>query len=717
MSIPTIEVVPPGSPLTLGANPGPDGTNFALFSRHAWSVTLCLFDEPGDRSPAIELRLDPSRHRTGDVWHVLLPDLSPGRLYLYRIDGPFAPREGHRYGSELFVLDPYARAHTAIPASTRHAVGYDPDRGPDTPPVAGRSNVDYLPKCVVVDNSFNWRGDRFPRHPLGRSVIYEAHVRGLTKHASADLEHPGTYTGVIERIPYLQSLGITAVELLPIFEFDENEFQRHNPNTGEALRNYWGYNPISFFAPKAGYAAGADVLAPVREFKEMVRALHEAGIEVILDVVFNHTAEGNEAGPTLSFRGIDNTIYYMLDEDRRRYRNFSGVGNTLNCNHPVVQRLILDALRYWVVEMHVDGFRFDLGSILARGQDGTLLKRAPIVEAISEDPVLSHVKLISEAWDAGGAYQVGAFHPVRWAEWNDRFRDGVRRFWRGDAGTVADFATRLSGSSDLYDAGGRKPAHSINYVTAHDGFTAWDLVSYNRKHNEENGEENRDGHEPNFSFNHGIEGFSSVPAINALRTRQVKNLLGTTLLSLGTPMLLSGDEFARTQRGNNNAYCQDNEISWLNYERLAEHEGLHRFVRELIRFRSRHPALTRPDFFTGTDKSRNDQPDISWHNEHGGSMDWNSSHNLLALLIDGDQSETQAERDDNDFFFMFNASDKDHLFMLVDPPSGGRWHRAVDTYRKGPEDIRPVDAEAPLQDARRYRVHSHSLVVLVSRMC
>ncbi len=715
MSSSTGALYPPGNPAVFGATLGCDGTSFTLFSRHATAVTLCLFDHPEDRKAREEIVFDPERNRTGDVWHVLVPDAHAGQHYLYRVDGPFEPELGHRYSAELYLLDPYAKAHSRRPCFTRNSLGYDPARGTDAPPAAGQSNIDLIPKCVVVDDAFDWNGDRLLKRSLRESVIYEAHLRGLTMHPSAEAKYPGTYRGVIERIPYLRELGITALELLPLYEFDEHEVSLTDPVTGESLKNYWGYNPMGFFAPKASYAEGTDPMAPVREFKEMVRELHGAGIEVILDVVFNHTAEGNAGGPTLSFKGLDNRIYYMLEEDRRRYRNFSGVGNTFNCNHPVVQRLILDALRYWVVEMHVDGFRFDLGSILARGQDGTLLKRSPVVEAISQDPVLRDAKLISEAWDAGGAYQVGQFHDVRWAEWNDRFRDGARQFWLGQDGVVADFATRITGSSDLYGAGGRKPSHSVNYVSAHDGFTVWDLVSYNKKHNERNGERNRDGHEPNFSNNHGIEGETKVAAIASLRARQVKNLLATTLLSLGTPMLLGGDEFARTQQGNNNAYCQDNEISWLDYGRLREHGEIYRFVRELIRFRKAHAALTRPDFFTGNDHSRNDYPDISWHKEDGNAMDWSSHQHMLALLIDGDQGETRADDDDDDFYFMYNATGRDHTFSVVDPPAGGRWHRAIDTHHASPEDIRPVGSEELLEDQTLYGVRAHRLVVLLPR--
>ena len=525
-------------------------------------------------------------------------------------------------------------------------------------------DIENHPKCVVIDDEFDWQGDRPLNYPLRFSVLYETHVRGFTKHESSGVEHPGTYRGLIEKIPYLKELGITSVELLPVHEFNERELPRSNPRTGEELRNYWGYSTVSFFAPKGSYAADRSPGGAVREFKEMVRALHKAGLEVILDIVFNHTAEGNEKGPTLSFRGIDNTIYYILDDNKRYYKNYSGCGNTLNCNHPVVRSFIIDCLRYWVVEMHVDGFRFDLGSILGRDQQGNLMENPPMLERIAEDPVLRNTKIIAEAWDAGGAYQVGWFPGGRWAEWNDRYRDDLRKFWKGEPHEIRHFATRLSGSSDLYLRDGRKPFHSINFITSHDGFTLNDLVSYEQKHNDENGEENRDGHGVNLAWNCGFEGHTVNPVIEALREKQIRNFFASLLLSLGTPMLLGGDEFRRTQNGNNNAYCQDNEVSWFNWALLEKNKALLRFVKHMIAFRLRHPAFQRPEFYTGKDGNYNAIPDITWFNYKGGNPDWNAEGHSLAFRLDGSKADTWADRDDNDFFIMVNAGPKPLLFTL-----------------------------------------------------
>jgi isoamylase len=537
----------PGHPLPFGATPTALGVRFSAFSRHATAVTLLLFDLPADERPAVEIALDPRLNRTGDAWHVEVDGIGPGSLYLFRVDGPRDPARGHRFDPAAMLLDPYAKAVTG-PQGAR--------------------------KGVVVSDDFDWQGDRPLGRPLRRTVIHETHVRGLTRHPSSGVEHPGTFRGVVEKIPYLADFGVTAVELMPVMEFDERANHRTNQVTGERLGNYWGYNTIAFFAPKEGYAAAVAPGAAVTEFKEMVRSLHRAGIEVILDIVFNHTAEGDETGPTLSFRGWDNAIYYLLMADHSRYANFTGCGNTMNCNHPIVRTFIIDCLRYWAVEMHVDGFRFDLGSVLGRDRQGRLMENPPILERIAEDPVLRGTKIIAEAWDAAGAYQVGQFPGGRWAELNDRFRDDARKFWRGDPGSTGAMATRLAGSSDLYLRDGRKPFHSINFITSHDGFTLNDLVSYSRRHNDENGEGGRDGFEPNLSDNHGVEGPSADPAVEAVRERQVKNFLATLLVSLGTPMLLGGDEMRRTQRGNNNPWCQDNEVSWYDWRLLERHAGL-----------------------------------------------------------------------------------------------------------------------------------------------
>ncbi|HYW82382.1 MAG TPA: glycogen debranching protein GlgX, partial [Spirochaetia bacterium] len=592
-----------------------------------------------------------------DVWHAQVDGVGPGACYLYRVDGPYQPEKGHRFNRNKLLLDPYVKAVTgSFTWNLADARGDDPAAGAP-PHISTTSDMAGMPKGIVISDEFDWKGDRPLNRPLRFSVIYETHVRSLTMHPASGAVYPGTFRGVTEKIPYLTELGVTSLELLPVQEFDELENTRVNPFTGERLQNYWGYNTITFFAPKGRYSSAGAMGQQVTEFKEMVRALHAAGIEVILDIVFNHSAEGDETGPTLCFRGLDNSIYYMLDEkDPRRYRNFTGVGNTMNCNHPIVRSLIMDCLHYWVIEMHVDGFRFDLGSVLGRDPDGNLMENPPILERIAEDPVLRHTKIIAEAWDAAGAYQVGSFPGGRWAEWNDKFRDDVRRFWRGDPDMVSHLATRISGSSDLYLRDGRKPFHSINFVDSHDGFTINDLVSYRKKHNEENGEGNRDGSTPDQSANYGVEGPTENPVIEAVRNRQVKNFLATLLLSLGTPMILGGDEFRRTQRGNNNPWCQNNEISWYDWRFLARHADIHRFCRELIRFRLRHPAFLRPEFYNGKNSPHTTIPDITWLTEQAEPADWAPEHRTLALLIDGNKSEIDADRDDNDILIMFNAS-------------------------------------------------------------
>jgi len=680
-------------------------------------VSLLLFDHPEDRDPAEEILFNPEKNKTGDIWHLFLTGIKPGTLYLYRMDGPYEPEKGHRFNRNKVLLDPYAKALTgSFRWRLNEAFGYDP-KSPDKD-LSFNTVFDPsgIPKCIVVDDYFDWQGDRPLNYPLRHSVIYETHVRGLTASPSSGVTHPGTYLGVIEKIPYFKSLGITSLEFLPIMEFDEYEFRRKNPITGEDLVNYWGYSTIAFFAPKGSYAATGSLGEQVTEFKTMVRELHKAGIEVILDVVFNHTGEGNELGYTYSFRGIDNKIYYMLDENPRYYKNYSGCGNTLNCNHPLVRNLIMDSLHYWVMEMHVDGFRFDLGSILGRDQKGRIMENPPMLEMIAEDPVLRNTKIIAEAWDAGGAYQVGGFPGGRWAEWNDRYRDDVRRFWRGDDVTVGPLATRLTGSSDLYLRDGRKPFHSINFITSHDGFTLRDLVSYNQKHNEMNGENNRDGSDFNLSWNYGIEGDTNDPVILEVRKRQMKNFFTTLLLSLGTPMVLGGDEFGRTQKGNNNAYCQNNEISWYDWHLLEEWGDLYRFLTLLIRFRLSHHAFLRPEFYTGQDGNYNAMPDITWFDERGKSPDWGHQKKILALRIDGSEAPLEQDRDESDYYIMFNASDLSRSFVVAPPRAGMYWHRLIDTSLPSPEDFHhPPGTELKIQPQNRYTVHSRSMVVLISR--
>jgi isoamylase len=704
-----------GEPLPFGATVLNNGVNFAVFSRNATSVILLLFTKAEDYKPFAELVLDPVQNKTGDVWHIRIEGIPEGVFYLYRVDGPYKPEEGHRFNRYKVLLDPFAKALTgSFTWDLSKSKGYDWISPEKDLSFSEYDNSGNMPKAIVISDDFDWKEDRPLNFPLRHSIIYETHVCGLTRHSSSGVNSPGTFQGVTEMIPYFKELGITSLELLPIFEFDQNSVRRINPLNGEMLENYWGYDPISFFAPTGSYASSVGNGNQVTEFKEMVRSLHKAGIEVILDVVFNHTGEGSELGPTLSFRGWDNNLYYILTEDKRFYSNYSGCGNTLNCNHPIVRSLIRSCLHYWVIEMHVDGFRFDLGSILGRDQDGNMMKNPPVLEGIAEDPVLRNTKIIAEAWDAGGAYQVGSFPGGRWAEWNDKFRDDVRSFWRGDEGFVQVLATRLTGSSDLYKKDGRKPFHSINFITSHDGFTLYDLLSYKIKHNEANGEDNRDGGDNNLSFNYGEEGISHNPGILAIRRRQAKNLMTTLMLSLGTPMILGGDEFLRTQNGNNNAYCQNNEVSWYNWDLKNENIDNFTFLKKLINFRKRHPAFHRPEFYLGKDSTFNAIPDITWYDCHGNLADWDNMVHCLAYRLDGTEAEINADKDDNDFYLMFNASKNDQIFQICSPPLGTSWFRAIDTALAIDEDIPLFGEEEYLENQKEYVVGSKSVVVLLS---
>jgi isoamylase len=505
LSLCEVQAIRSGVPLPLGASAKGNGVNFAIFSRHATGVRLDFFDRVADSAPARSIRLDPVRNKTGDIWHVWLEGIEPGQLYGFRFAGPYLPHEGRRFNPNKLVVDPYATAIASLPGHDfLPALGYDPSSPQKDLSFSGYDDAATAPKCVVTHPYFDWQGDQPLRHSWESTVIYELHVRGYTIHPSAAVSFPGTYRGLVEKIAYLKDLGVTAVELMPVQEFNESHLLLVNPQTGQRLENYWGYDPLCFFAPKASYASVREAGAQVLEFKEMIRTFHQAGLEVILDVVFNHTVEGNELGPTVCFRGIDNSIYYWLDDDKRFYRDYTGTGQTINAAHPLVRDLILDALRYWVMEMHVDGFRFDLASVLGRDRSGHVLADAPLLERIAEDPILRDTKLIAEAWDAAGAYQVGSFFDRRWAEWNGRFRDDVRRFWRGDEGMLGRFASRICGSSDLYSGSGKGPECSINFVTCHDGFTLNDLVSYSRKHNDANGENDRDGSSENYSESYGL---------------------------------------------------------------------------------------------------------------------------------------------------------------------------------------------------------------------
>jgi len=708
-------VAEPGKAQPLGASLVHDGVNFAIFSRNATAVKLIIFESAEPDSSWKEIPLSPSVNKTGNIWHCFIKGLGEGACYLYRADGPYNPERGQRFNVYKTLIDPYAKALTDLSSwDYAKCSGYDLTKPGTDLTYSTVDDIHNQPRCIVIDDSFDWEGDKPLNYPLRFSVIYETHVKGLTAHPNSGVENPGTYRGVIEKIPFFKDLGITSLEFLPVQEFNENEIPRHNSRTGKKLTNYWGYSTAAFFAPKGSYASNKNPGAQVNEFKEMVKELHKAGIEVILDIVFNHTAEGNELGPTFSFRGLDNSIYYILNENRRYYQNYSGCGNTMNCNHPVVRTFIMDCLRYWVTEMHVDGFRFDLGSILGRDQNGNIMENPPTLEQIAEDPVLNSTKIIAEAWDAGGAYQVGWFPGGRWAEWNDKFRDNVRKYWRGDPKETRWFATRISGSSDLYLRDGRKPFHSINFVTSHDGFTLKDLVSYNDKHNEDNGENNGDGSDNNISYNYGREGATTDPVIKIIRLRQLKNFIATLMISLGTPMILGGDEFGRTQKGNNNAYCQDNEISWYNWTFLEHNKELYRFVKEMIAFRMRHPGFMRPEFYTGRGGNYNAIPDISWYDEKGNAPDWDKIGYTLALRVDGSKAETLADRDDNDFFIMFNSSIDLQPFKLIAPPAKKEWYRVVDTGLQSPNDILLPGNEEKLIFQDAYPVKARSMAILIS---
>ncbi len=657
----------PGSPLPLGNIITPAGINFALFTRNATAVSLVIAMDSSPRG-LMEIPLDPATHKTGDIWHILLRGAPSTLRYGYRIDGPYAlTTTGHAFVRDHILLDPYARQIKSA------------DWGMPRP------ELGIAPCCQLDMRDYDWEDDRPLGIPLRDSIIYELHTRGFTCAASSGVAHPGTFKGITEKIKYLKQLGVTAVELMPVTEFNENEPTFKNPETGEPLKNFWGYSPLSFFAPKTSYSS--DLNAPVREFRDMVKALHRAGIEVILDIVYNHTAEGGADGPTTSFRGIDNTIYYLLDPVTRAYLNYSGCGNTCNCNHPILRKLIMDALRWWVVEMHVDGFRFDLASILGRDSEGNVLANPPVVEMIAEDPVLASTKIIAEAWDAAGLYQVGSFSPhSRWAEWNGRFRDDVRAFLCGLPGTVPALATRIAGSSDLYQANGRSPSNSINFLTSHDGFTLADLVSYNKKHNRINGEDNRDGDNNNASWNSGAEGATTETNILRLRSRRLRTMAVILLLSQGVPMLVAGDEFGRTQRGNNNAWCQDNDVSWVDWTLVQKNSQQLRFFRKLIELRKTHHIFRRENFFPVTetaDTSHHDL-DISWQGLQPGKPDWSPEGHVLAFLLNG---ATLAPEDD-DFFIMLNGHPEDSANFTVPEPTRNRcWVRIINTALAGPRDF------------------------------
>ncbi len=677
-----------GGSSPLGATLVSGGANFSLYSRDASAVELLLFEREGDVRPSRVIAIDLVCNRTYHYWHAFVPGILAGQLYGYRVPGPFDPASGMRFDPSKVLLDPYGRAVVVPSNYSRNAARSEGD------------NAATAMKSVVVDpQAYDWEGDTLLRRPSSRTIIYEMHVRGFTRHPSSGVSEKtrGTYAGLIEKIPYLQQLGITAVELLPVFQFDAQD-------APPGKVNYWGYAPISFFAPHCGYSSCRDPVGPVNEFLDMVKALHRAGIEIILDVVFNHTTEGDHSGPTMSFRGLDNSTYYILEQDRSRYANYSGTGNTLSANHPVVRRMILDSLRYWVEQMHVDGFRFDLASILDRDESGNLLPRPPVLWDIESDPVLAGTKLIAEAWDAAGLYQVGSFIGDSWREWNGRFRDDVRSFFRGDNNSVTAFADRLLGSPQIYGHKEREAEQSVNFITCHDGFTLNDLVSYSRKHNELNGEGDRDGTDDNRSWNYGVEGPTDDPAIERVRNRQIKNFLAVTMFSLGLPMISMGDEVRRTQQGNNNAYCQDDETTWFDWALIEKNADVHRFVKLLSKRRLlqgiepelRHETLNQVLRGATT----------AWHGVELNHPDWSDQSHSVAFSAQAHDAELT-------FYLILNAYWEALDFELPQTGTGpgDTWRRWIDTTLDSPGDI--VEwRDAPRVSASTYLAGPRSVIVL-----
>ncbi|HJZ60301.1 MAG TPA: glycogen debranching protein GlgX [Gemmataceae bacterium] len=675
-----------GQPFPLGATVVDGGANFSLFSRTATGVELVFFDREEDARPSRVVTLDPVTNRTYHYWHTFVPGVKPGQIYGYRVQGPAEPERGLRFDAAKLLLDPYGRG-VVVPKT------YSPE-----PARCAGDNAATAMKSVVVDPAaYDWEGDTPLRRPSARTVIYEMHVRGFTRHPNSGVKEQirGTYAGLAEKIPYLKDLGITAVELLPIHAFDTHACP-------PGLVNYWGYQPVSYFAPHPQYSSRRDSLGPVNEFRDMVKALHRAGIEVILDVVFNHTAEGNHDGPTLSYRGIDNPTYYVLERGGAWYANYSGCGNTLNANHPVVRRMIVDSLRYWVSEMHVDGFRFDLASILSRDSSGHVLPNPPVLWDIESEPALAGTKLIAEAWDAAGLYQVGNFVGDAWKEWNGRFRDDTRDFFRGEPGVVGRFADRMLGSPEVYGHKRREAEQSINFVTCHDGFTLNDLVSYNQKHNEANREDNRDGESHNRSWNCGIERPTDDPAVEQLRTRQVKNFLTVTMMSLGVPMILMGDEVRRTQGGNNNAYCHDNEANWFDWSLVEKHADVHRFVKLLLARRLLRDVTYEEQRTSLTELIA--RANKAWHGVRLNQPDWGTASHSIAF-------SAELRKEKLEVYLILNAYWEPLEFELPPIGPGGRWRRWIDTFLPSPQDIVDWQAAPPVR-ANTYRSGPRSVVVL-----
>ena len=682
-----------GQPQPLGATVDDGGVNFSFFSEDATGVELLLFNGHDEAQPVATIPFDPAVNRSFHFWHMYVRGLGPGYHYAFRVYGPSGP--GQRFDGEKVLLDPYAKGNTNTLWKPVDAC------------LPG-DNLESSMRAVIVDGrAYDWEGDAPLHTPMSDSVIYEMHVRGFTASPSAGVAHPGTFSGVIEKIPYLKELGVTAVELLPVFAFDEREVRGINPIDGSELRNFWGYDPYAHMAPQASYCVNPQDGQQIIEFRDMVKALHKAGIEVILDVVFNHTGEGNHLGPTISFKGFGNDAYYLLHPtEKQYYMDYSGCGNTVNANHPIVEKFILDCLHYWVEEMHVDGFRFDEGSVLHRGSDGAPMEFPPVVWGIELSEKLADTKVIAEPWDAGGLYDVGRFPGSRWSEWNGRFRDDLRRFVRGDFGLISTIATRICGSMDMYEGIGRGPANSVNFITAHDGFTLNDLVSYNTKHNEANGESNRDGVDDNLSWNCGAEGPTDDPEVIARRRRQIKNFAVALFLSQGVPMFVAGDEIGRTQQGNNNAYCQDNAISWFDWGLAEENADLFRFFREMIALRRRHASLRRRTFLSGQPNRRGVR-DVRWHGLELDQPEWgNGGSRLLAFTLSGEDPL------EPDLHVMMNMDDSPHDFAV--PHEGERrWLVFADTAMPSPEDIFEPGSERPLE-GERCSVQGRSIVILVS---
>jgi isoamylase len=687
----------PGKPYPFGATLVPNGVNFSIFSNHATACTLVLFEKRSE-TPLAEIPFFDS-FRIGNVWCMTVFGLDYESIeYGFRMDGPWDPVSGMRFDKDAIMLDPYARA-----MGGRDKWGEEPDW-----------NSKFPLRSRLVFEDFDWEDDRALEVPSEDLVIYETHVRSFTKHDSSGVKHPGTYAGIMEKIPYLKELGVNCVELMPVYEFDEFENSRPNPVTGETMYNYWGYSTVAFFAPKSGYAATGAFGMQVDEFKNLVKQLHKNGFEVILDVVFNHTAEGNEKGPTISFRGVDNSTYYMLTPEGY-YFNFSGCGNTLNCNNPIVRGMVLDCLRYWASEFHIDGFRFDLAAILGRDPSGVPLSNPPLLETLAFDPILGKCKLIAEAWDAGGLDQLGTFPAYgRWSEWNGKFRDDLRMFLKGDEGKVGRLAQRVQGSPDLYGDDRRGPTASINFVTCHDGFTLYDSFAYDGKHNEMNGEGGNDGSDDNNSWNCGAEGDVDDESIMYLRHQQIRNALTVLMISHGIPMLLMGDEFGRTKNGNNNTYCHDNELNWLDWDLLKKNADLFRFAKNMIAFRHAHPVLRPRYHMQNKDYVGSGLSDISWHGTKAWNADWSESSKVLAFMLDGKHAKNGTV-EDNTIYTALNTYWDALPFELPAPPQGQKWHVFVNTSMASPEDICEPGNEIELVDQGWITVGGRSSVVLVAK--